>query len=129
MTFRLPAAVLLLVWLTGCSDLGDRTPAPTGPDPAPTWSADVQPLLQASCVGCHSGALMLGNLDLSSYASLMDDRDGNPAVLAGQADSSLLIQRLETGNTTLRMPQGGSPWPASQIATLRQWIDEGALND
>jgi hypothetical protein len=49
-----------------------------------------------------------------------------PAVRPGDAQQSLLMQRIRTNDPALRMPPAGTPLAASQIQLLATWIDQGA---
>ena len=53
--------------------------------------------------------------------------DTGPAIVAGKAAESLLIQAV-TGTTDLvsKMPPEGEPLTDAQVALLRRWIDSGA---
>ena len=86
----------------------------------------VRPLLAKSCFGCHTGAAM-GGLRLDSVANMLTGGDSGPAIVAGAADSSLLMVRLEGGGNGI-MPPTGALAP-DQVERVRQWIDEGALNN
>ena len=57
---------------------------------------------------------------LTSYADVMAGGDGGPIVVAGDPDASVLIQQLEGGHRSQS---------AADIAMLRAWISEGALNN
>ncbi len=99
-------------------------------------------MIQASifgprCASCHSGVGSLSgidNMDLStadsSHATLVDvtsAQDGNfVRVVPFQPDDSYLVHKLE-GNATVGgfMPPTGMLLPAD-IATIRQWITDGA---
>lgn len=119
----------LLLGLAGCGDLGDSSvQGPVEEPAAPTFAANVRPILQANCTSCHGGSLQYGELDLSSHAALLAGGSLGPAVVPGQADSSRLVGRLELENPALRMPLGGR-LSENQIDTIREWIDAGALDD
>lgn len=89
------------------------------------------------CSGCHTGT---GNslpaiMDFTSvdatYNSLVGVFSiGEPEMLrveAGDADSSLLIKKIEGLQTVgARMPFRGARLDAETIAAVRQWIDAGA---
>ena len=50
-----------------------------------------------------------------------------PVIVAGNSDASRLIHRLEGRGNEKQMPLGGTPLRAEQIATLKRWIDGGAV--
>lgn len=105
-----------------------------------TFSGRIKPLLDASCVGCHSGAVPSGGLDLSgnTHLRLMDASVARPElklVQPGQPEKSYLWLMLVGDGSTLRrrMPldeQGNSvPLPQDQLDAVQTWILAGALND
>jgi hypothetical protein len=86
------------------------------------------------CTQCHEGAAAPLGLRLdeaSAYAMLVNAPSVEvPAlnrVTPGDPDNSYLIQKLE-GRAAVggQMPLGQPPLPASTIATIRQWIANGA---
>lgn len=72
------------------------------------FAADVRPVIEPQCVGCHSGAKVAGGLRL-------DVRD--EWVKRGDA----ILRSIDNGS----MPPG-APLAAAQRATIRQWIQGGA---
>jgi len=95
------------------------------PKPDPSYSSDVQPVFNANCVSCHSGAAPTGSYDLSGRTgALGNGSDTLPNVIAGNADSSLLYRRLSEGT----MPPSG-PLDLMDITTVRNWIDRGARDN
>ena len=121
-----------LILLAGCSDHGDPVvPENTIPDPGPvSFAAAVQPLFDASCVGCH-GAGGSAGLDLragSSHANLVGvgSLGGGTLVEAGDSAVSVLYQRLTGVGGT--MPPTGA-LPAAEVDLVATWIDEGALDN
>jgi hypothetical protein len=105
-----------------------------------SFSADVKPLADASCVGCHNDLSPQGGYTMGRTFAEYDKfiaggnvgRLGNPPnVVSGDHAGSLLWQVL-TGTTTRvpRMPFGcGSRfnpcWSAGQISLVADWIDQG----
>ena len=115
----------IIILLTACTDMGDDITAPPPPSPGLllVW-ADVSPIFNSSCIGCHGGS---GGLYLDTYANIVQGGNHGAVIITGLADSSLIVQALE-GTTTLipQMPLGGS-LPPDSIQVIRQWIDDGAL--
>ncbi|MCB0717945.1 MAG: hypothetical protein KDD65_05840 [Bacteroidetes bacterium] len=86
------------------------------------------PILRAKCLGCHVGSGTSG-VSLSSYSQVIGSigvQYGEAVVSPGDADASPLVDKLlASPQFGQRMPEG-SQLSASEIATIRQWIDEGA---
>jgi WD40 repeat protein len=93
---------------------------------ASDFNTKVAPILQKNCLACHSSAAKMGGLVMENYALLMKGGGHGPAIVAGKADDSRIIAMLE-GKIQPRMPLGGDPLPAADIATLKAWINSGAL--
>jgi Planctomycete cytochrome C len=91
----------------------------------PTFNDDVAPILQKSCLPCHSAARHKAQLVTEDYASLMKGGEHGKTVVPGNADGSRIIGMLE-GKIRPRMPEHADPLPAEQIATIKAWIDAGA---
>lgn len=128
-----PAAAVIVV-LAGCSDRGTEPTSPGGGVDPVSYAADVQPIWNANCTGCH-GAGGNGGLDLrmpGSRANLVDVPSPSwPGlrVVAGEPDSSVLYLKLTgTAGVGDRMPQGGS-LGADDTEIVRLWIAEGALDN
>ncbi|HTQ53903.1 MAG TPA: c-type cytochrome domain-containing protein [Bryobacteraceae bacterium] len=92
---------------------------------APTFTRDVAPILTANCAGCHAGRILMGKLDLSTFAGLQKGGHSGPAIAPGKSAESLLFLRI-TGKVTPAMPLNGKPLAAADIETIRAWIDAGA---
>jgi len=88
---------------------------------APTFKADVAPLLKDACAGCHSGSKKKARLDIESYDSVMK------MVKASEADKSRLYKSL-LGKGARQMPPK-NPLEEKQIAVIKAWIDAGAKNE
>ena len=105
-----------------------RIACAAGPANAPiSYSRDVNPILRANCTGCHRPAQSKGNLDLSSYASLMRGGDEGPAIIPSRPDASPLLQQVAGPEPS--MPIDAEPLITSEIETIRTWILQGAIDD
>jgi mono/diheme cytochrome c family protein len=85
------------------------------------------PILSGSCTGCHGAN---GGLSVASYADLMKGGKDGAVVKAGDADGSLLIQKVK-GTQTIgaRMPRGGAPLADDKIKVLSDWVAQGAKDN
>jgi len=91
------------------------------------------------CTQCHFGTNPAGMLNLEvgqSRAGLVGVQrpfDPEIRVVAGAADNSFLVDKLEGnnlgGSRGSRMPLGGPFLLPDTIAAVRQWIDDGALDN
>ena len=63
---------------------------------------------------------------MESYDALIKGGAHGAVIIPGKADQSRMILMLE-GKVTPRMPFGADPLPAADIATLRAWVEGGAL--
>ncbi len=87
---------------------------------------DVQPIFAKSCYGCHGPKREMGGLRLDvKKAALAGGLSGNP-IQPKNAAESILYQRVAGIGDQARMPMGGKLDP-EQIATIRNWIDQGAV--
>jgi hypothetical protein len=87
--------------------------------------SEVAALLETKCFQCH-GAAKMGGLDMRTREGLLKGGDKGPAIVAGKAAESLLIQRVN-GAIAPRMPM--APVPAlspAEVAILQSWINQGA---
>src|ERR1019366_1721804 len=100
--------------------------APTEAASSPNFNSQVAPILQKNCLACHSSASKMGGLVMESYPALMKGGAHGTEIVPGKADQSGMLQMLE-GKVQPRMPLGGDPLPAADIATLKAWIEGGAL--
>ena len=119
-TFASSFVLIVVLWyLAGL-------PSPVHADSAPDFNKQVAPILQKNCLACHSSAAKMGGLVMESYDGLMKGGAHGVAIVAGKPDQSRMIEMLD-GKVQPRMPFGGDPLPAADIASLKAWIESGAL--
>ena len=115
---------------TGTAPLQPSSPASGAPAQV-SFENDVVPIFQNRCVQCHGGVGEDGevraeaSLKLTSYEDLIAGSEYGTVLTAGDPDDSVLIDLIEWGD----MPEEGDPVPADEIALIRMWIAEGALNN
>jgi uncharacterized membrane protein len=90
-----------------------------------SYSRDIYPLVERRCIKCHGGEFPSEGLSMESYQSLMSGSQNGQVIVAGDANNSLIIEKIESGE----MPKRASNLTAEQIELIRQWINEGALNN
>ncbi len=88
----------------------------------------VQPILVKSCVRCHGGKKTEGELDLTEREGLLRGGGRGPAILAGNANDSLLYKLITHGRDP-HMPRSGNKLSEAAIAQIALWIDLGAPYD
>ena len=111
---------ILLLLLSGMAIANAQKPKA----PAVNYYRDIEPILNANCVGCHQAAMAAGGLRVDAPSSVLQGGASGPAVIPGKAQRSLLYQRL-TVTTDKRMPPVGM-LTEEQLALIRAWINLGA---
>jgi hypothetical protein len=125
---RLLGAGLVLAGLTlaattivGC---GERTVS---------YSAQVQPIIEQHCMDRHQPGepgYEVSGLEMTSYASLLQGTRFGPIIEPGEPMNSVLNQLVEgRAHPSIAMPHGRDRLPDSEIALLRRWVEQGALDN
>ena len=87
---------------------------------------EVRPILQKHCYSCHGEKKQKSGLRLDIKAAALKGGDKHaPDIISGKAKDSPLIHFITTDDDDELMPPKGK-LPASDIATLTTWINEGA---
>ncbi len=88
---------------------------------------DIQPLLQAKCVSCHTTGADSAGLTLDSWASLIRGSRFGEVIIAFDPVNSLLVERTSNGMSSAHPAEfGASTLSSTQIDKFTQWILEGA---
>ncbi|HEY2861216.1 MAG TPA: DUF1553 domain-containing protein [Terracidiphilus sp.] len=123
-------ASIVIPCATGCHRSGSRVAGERHID----FNQDVQPILASRCFACHGPDPEMRKaglrLDLAEWA--MKKRPGHPdAIVPGHPERSELIKRIESTDPHYLMPQNpqgeAKPMSANEVATLKEWIHEGAV--
>lgn len=105
---------------------------------APSLSSLQRNIFTPICSACHTGESAPLGLALDAglaRQNLVGARSAQiPALLRvnpGKPDSSYLVWKIEgrAGILGGRMPLGGAPLSAEQVATVHRWIQDGAPNN
>ena len=95
------------------------------PSPPVDFASQIKPILEANCLECHSADKRKGGLSLAAYTDMLDGGRSGAVVRPGRAADSLLLARVR-GEVGDQMPLDALPLSDAEIATFRQWIDQGA---
>jgi len=93
------------------------------------FKKSVQPIFVKHCQDCHGPDAREGGLRLTNRKNILLRNDsGEPAIIAGKSDLSLLIHRVSTQDKKEQMPpaDAGERLSQQEIGILKQWIDQGA---
>jgi len=106
------------------------SPLYTPPEFTTLYTNILHPTCASGDTTCHSrgGAkhgLVFEDED-ESYGLLLGELDGRKRVLPGDPGCSILMERLEVNDTSLRMPPGPTPLSAGERCDFVQWIMNGA---
>jgi hypothetical protein len=102
--------------------------------PEISYVKDVAPILDKNCKACHvigQAGYVVSGFELGSYETLMKGTKYGPVVLPGEPLTSVLVMLIEgRADPSLKMPHGAAkPLDPTDIATIRQWVEQGAKNN
>jgi WD40 repeat protein len=92
-----------------------------------SYYRDIRPILNSNCNACHKPEKNKGELDMTSFASLMKGGKHGVAVVPGGPGKSKLIEMISGPDPD--MPKDADPLKREQIAVIERWIREGAKDD
>lgn len=117
--------ILLIVFITGCYYDTEERLYPVLSSSCDltnvTFAATVKPILQASCLNCHSNAKAVsdgGGIKIENYTDVKT-----------QALNGKLMGTVKHSSGFQAMPQGGGKLTDCEINQLQKWIDNGILNN
>lgn len=82
------------------------------------YAANIAPLMNTYCVGCHGGTAPSGNINLSIYNGVRQ-----------QAISGRLVGSVSHAPGFSAMPKSANKLSACQIAQISKWVNAGSLNN
>lgn len=85
----------------------------------------VKPILREKCLSCHNTNKKTSDLDLSSYASLMQGGAAGASIEAGDSGASYLYS-LVSHQSEPFMPPNADKLPDATLDIIKKWIDGGA---
>ena len=101
--------------------------APPTPEPRIDFTTEIAPLFDQHCNRCHGAKEQKSRLRLDATEHLVRGGDsGEPLLIPGNSQESLLIQAVAGTHEELRMPPKGPRLQLAEIQRLSRWIDQGA---
>jgi hypothetical protein len=82
------------------------------------YSAEISPIINTYCKGCHSGGNPSGNISLENYDQI------HAVALSGK-----LYGSVSFSNGYVAMPYQGNMLPDCYVAMIKKWVDNGAPNN
>lgn len=90
-----------------------------------SFSKDVFPIFEASCIKCHGVEKVSRGLNMTSYEKTLTGSVKGPVIVPGDPAGSLLVKVIVDG----KMPKQGAKLTPGQIEIIKSWISQGAPNN
>ncbi len=93
------------------------------------YQRDIKPLFSQKCGVCHGALKQEAGLRLDAGVLIHKGSTDGRIIVPGQADTSLLIQKVTAKDIVERMPPEGEGAALNdeEVALLSTWINEGAI--
>lgn len=97
-------------------------------DTKPDFVKQIRPILAEHCIRCHGPEKQQSGLRLDSKERAFQGGDsGEPAIVPGKPDNSLMIVYIRGDDPDVFMPPEGDRVPEKQQKLLIEWIKAGAV--
>ena len=98
---------------------------------APTYNKNIKPLMDSKCVNCHSQNGQGNFPELDTYQNIVDYQLDNGAngYSQGSGVPSLLCSVQSSSCTSDRMPKSDAPLSNGSINTIKNWIEQGYVEN
>lgn len=109
---------------------GETEQGAAGDEAKVSYHQQIRPLFQAQCQGCHQPAKKGGDYDMTAFDRLLaGGESGAAAVVASKPDESYLLEMITPIDGQAEMPKGRKPLSETEVALIRDWIAQGAVDD
>lgn len=90
-----------------------------------SFAEKVAPIIAQRCLACHNARTAKGRYNMENFAAILKGGESGEAVDPGDGDLSTLYIMVEDGT----MPKDADPLTKEELATIKKWIDTGAVLD
>ena len=95
-----------------------------------SFRSDIAPILLERCLACHGPQKAEGGYRVDSFAQATSEGDSfMPGFVPEDIESSEALRRITSDDPAERMPLEGEKLPATEIAKIQRWVEEGARFD
>lgn len=126
---KLFSGLALLCWGTSAAlAVVDPNRLPAATTNKVEFAKDIQPIIEKSCLKCHSGERPKGKFAFTTRATALKGGQDQVDIIPGNSAKSPLIHFVARVIADSEMPpvDKGEPLTPSQVGLLRGWIDQGA---
>ncbi|MBM4068814.1 MAG: DUF1553 domain-containing protein [Planctomycetes bacterium] len=118
MTVRVSMPILVLLVLPAAVSAGEPV----------DYLRDIKPLVEEKCFACHGGLQQKAGLRVDTAKLMLEGGDRGAVIVPGKSGQSKLIDHITGKKGFKLMPPAtdGEPFSPAQVATIRNWIDQGA---
>jgi len=131
--FALSCTGLLLVTLASAADDVDTSKLPpTAKKTGVTYEKDISPIVEKSCLKCHSGKRPKSKYSMETLESIIKGGSSDEAaIVAGKSDKSPFVWFIADLVEEMEMPplDKRDKYPQltkDEVALIRAWVDQGA---
>lgn len=113
-------------------ELGDASKLPAAAKKAGlTYDKDIKPLVEKSCLKCHSGDKPKGKYSVEDLAAVLKGGKEGASIVKGNSARSAFVHQAADLVKDMEMPPTDKrdkypAWTRDEIGLVRAWIDQGA---
>ena len=117
--------LLPVLALAGLLIFVQRTVAQDDSQQGVNFQQEVAPIFARHCLECHGTNDPRGGLQLTSREAAEFGGDTMLPVIGGTLETNEVYLRVSSDDMTYRMPKGAPPLSASEVDTIRRWVEAG----
>lgn len=88
----------------------------------PVFESDILPIFKSKCASCHNAKARKGELDLTSFGTLLKGSETGAILSKEKPDESLLLEMIEEG---VMPPEGKPQLTKAERALIHRWVATG----